>query len=283
MVVLWAVACFQLVLASRAEQLPTVDGSENPVREQVAPEMVEAWRSISNLDFSGAIVQFQALLEEEPDSRHARLGLALVTLNDPPKTNAKTQRVAEQLKSLIAEADDDLSIMAKYQLARLYHVHFFPARLEEARASYFALFEEHPQHFFGQHALMKLATLDLFAEWPVEDADGLIKRWEDRLSDFVDPVVRRNMLKKLGDAILWYDLPKSRALPLYLEANEIGFSRFDVRTLMMLKVYNISVSEGLPEITRVVATRYLEEFPSDLWSQYMREQLEALDAKEVGL
>lgn len=244
-------------------------------------DLVEAWTLISQLDYQGAHLAFSAYLESHPGSRDARLGWAMAQLNRPPKTNSRTEELAAMIEQVRIEApDDDLGILAAYQLARLQHVHLNPPNLDEAARRYREIADAHPQHFLGQMSLLRFATIDLFAIWPAPDADERVARWEARIDGFTDPMIRRNFLCKLGDAILWFDLPPKRALPYFTEAQEIGFSRFDYRTLMMLRIYNISEEEGLTDVTKTVIRRYLQEFPRDLWSQFMRERLAELEKED---
>lgn len=268
-----------LALASsgygRAEAAPTLPAPD--------PAVQAAWSLVSQLDYQGAEIAFTAYLEVHPQSRDARLGLCMAQLNRPPQTNGRTAELAERIEAVRAEGpDDELGILAAYQLARLQHVHFNPPNLEEAMRRYAAVAQAHPSHFLGQLSLLRMATIDLYAAWPEPDADQRVARWEARVDEFTHPAIRRNFLRKLGDAILWFDLPKGRALPYFLEAQDIGVVRFDYRTIMMLKIYNISVEEGLTNVTKSVIRRYLQEFPRDLWSQFMRERLAELEAEDAS-
>lgn len=238
------------------------------------PAIIAAWHQIMRLDFAGAEQAFRELVEAQPNSRHARLGLAMAQLNTPPQTRARLDRVTATLEAVHQEQpNDELGILAQWQLARMCHAHFVPYDLAEAARRYEALYRAHPDHFLGQSALLRLATIELFSEYPPPDMETLVTKWETRVEAFTIPMLRRNMLQKIGDAILWFEMPRQRALPHFLAAQEIGFSRFDIHMYMLLRIYNISSKEGFPTIARAAAKQFVREFPRDPYAQVMRDAL----------
>src|SRR5690606_38361131 len=158
-------------------------------------------------------------------------------------------------------------------IARLWHAHYLPYDLDEAARRYEALYRAHPQHFLGQSALLRLATIELFSVFPPPEVDALVSRWEARVDAFTIPILKRNMLQKIGDAILWFELPRARSLPHFVAANEIGFSRFDIQMNILLRIFNVGAKEGFPDIARNAAKEFVSQFPRDPYAQVMRDYL----------
>jgi hypothetical protein len=95
--------------------------------------------------------------------RARALGEAASLLNDPPVTPGKVTQAEAQLRTLVAaEPSDDISLYARYLLARIAHLHR-PAEIPEIEAAYRAVIAAAPPtHPLAQLAAGKLAVVYLY-------------------------------------------------------------------------------------------------------------------------
>jgi hypothetical protein len=215
----------------------------------------------------------------EGHSRDYQFCLAAVLLSAPPKTETRVME-ARRLFSAVRDADplDDLGLAARFHLARIEQNHRATPDLEAAQALYSALVADAPAHWFGQFSLVKLAMLDLYAEWPDEPLDARIDAWMERAHNVTDPALRRNLCWMLGDLQVRFGTNLDRALAIYQEGEAIGYSRHDIRSLMILRIHNLARQLGRTELAREAAQRHLEEFPRSTFTTLLRERLaEAAD------
>lgn len=251
--------------------------------DRAEPSLAAAMHAAALQDFPTA---HRTLLElerrGEGDSRDFRFCLASVLLSAPPKTEARVQE-ARNLFASIAEANplDDLGLAARFYLARIEQNHRANPDIAAATALYSALAADAPTHWFGQFALIKLAMIDLYAEWPEEPLDARVAAWMDRAHTVTDPALRRNLCWMLGDIQVRLGGNLERALAIYQEGEAIGYSRWDIRSLMILRIHNLARDLGHTALAREAAQRHIDEFPRSTFTTLLRERIAEIDATAV--
>jgi hypothetical protein len=146
-----------------------VPGS-SPATAAPVPAESDEWSMLASLMFSEAEDAFAR--SAATGDRWARLGHAAALLNHPPITPRKVNRVADDLRELVAETtDDEPARFARYLLVRLAHMHQ-ASPLNEVEAGYRALLDQSP-HVVAQLAAGKLAPLLIYERVDLAPAEGL--------------------------------------------------------------------------------------------------------------
>jgi hypothetical protein len=227
--------------------------------------LTEAWEATTLTDFGTAVQKFKTLIaaHDPAVARQAHYGLAINLLNAPPTTESSRNQAARLLTEVVAAGDscDELTLAARYHLARIDHSHRLTPDYPRALAAYLALAEAHSVSWWGQLALQKAALIDLFSTPPGEDYRERCNAWWARLDAFHDPVIRRGFAYLMGDAFMRVLRDPAGALRCYLEAESLQLSRHDLRALMLMRTALLSRELGHTAEAVARLRRYIAEFP----------------------
>jgi hypothetical protein len=243
----------------------------------VAAEMEAAWSEGAQLSFADAA----RLFARAGDSRETRFGRAVMLLNAQPKTNANVAEGRALLLALRRERpDDDAGIGALYYLARIAQFHEARPDLAGARTHFATLIAEHGEHYYGQLARLKLATLALYdAADPRPPADRLAAA-EALGAPLRHPGVTRDFHLLAAEAYLRFNLSLERALAHFLAAEAAGAPVRDVvRSALFIQIGECARDLGRHDLARRFYARFLAEFPRDARGATVRARLAGLPAE----
>lgn len=236
----------------------------------------DEWAMLAGLMFSEA--EHTLALSAATGDRWARLGHAAALLNHPPVTPRKVNRVAQNLRELVAQsADDEPGVFARYLLARLAHMHQStpPAAAE---AAYRALLDTRP-HVVAQLAAGKLAPLLIYEREDLTAAEGLaaaaaLATWADQ-ADL--PELSIAYYRTLAGGAFYHRLEDERTLAWLRRADELG--SIDPLTATTLHVQIAELARAQGDLT--LAAHHYRRFlatavPTDQRYRLVRERLEEL-------
>jgi hypothetical protein len=239
--------------------------------------MEAAWSEGAQLSFADAARHFAKL----GDTREARFGRAVMLLNAQPKTNANVAEGRALLLALRRErADDDAGIGALYYLARVAQFHEARPDLAGARAHFATLIAQHGDHFYGQLARLKLATLALYDAADSSSPADRLAAAEALGAPLRHPGVTRDFHLLAAEAYLRFNLSLERALAHFLAAEATGAPVRDVvRSALFIQIGECARELGRHELARRFYGRFLAEFPRDARGSTVRARLAGLPAE----
>ncbi|TVR50875.1 MAG: hypothetical protein EA425_08655 [Puniceicoccaceae bacterium] len=265
-----------LTLASTGAVLPP-----GPPHELPDP-LAQAMHAAALQDFPAALQLIRSVESDSPPViRERDFCLALVLLSAPPITPGRTNEAAA-LFQRVREADpaDDLGIAALFYLARIEQTHRSPPNLDEAARRFEQLANSHPDNWFGQFAILKLASLELNRADRSKPGVERVDYWLRRGESITDPVLLRNFCWTMGDAVIRHGGSLERALEIYQKGEAIGYSRFDIRALMIVRIHNLAYELGRTDLAIEAAQRYIDEHSRSTIVQFFRDRLRELAATE---
>lgn len=221
---------------------------------------------------------FATTEKAQPANRTARFGHAVSLLAVQPRTPSNTAQATQIFEALRSEnANDDAGIGAMFYLARIRQLHSFTPDRQAAVSAYRALLTAHPEHYYAQLAVPKLALLLLYDDVPPTE-------WEHRVSEIAAliprlslPAAQRDTRLVLADAFIKLHRDHARAYPLItacLEANLI--TRVPHLNTLLLQAGESARMLGKDAETIAHYRRFLEEFPRDSRADEIRRRIAAL-------
>ncbi|MBI5691064.1 MAG: hypothetical protein HZC55_13330 [Verrucomicrobia bacterium] len=245
-----------------------------PAAGAAGAETVAAWEEGAQLSFADAARHFARL----GDSREARFGRAVMLVNAQPKTLANVAEGRALFLALRRErADDEPGIGALYYLARIAQFHEARPDLAAARTSFATLVAEHGDHFYGQLARFKLATLALYDAADTRPPAERLAAAEALGEPLHHPGIKRDFHLLAAEAHLRFHLSVEHALRHFLAA-ESGRApvRDVVRAALFLQIGECARELGRHGLARRFYERFLAEFPRDARGATVRARLAGL-------
>jgi len=233
------------------------------------------WQDLREWRFSEAMRSFERVADEPA----SRLGHAVALLNLQPRT-ADALACAEQELAALAEdasVSTDLSVAARYLLARIAEVHAFKPDPARAVELYGALLVSHPQHPLAQGALAKLATLRLYrlGSEPLSTLAAL----EPMGRQLTEPGARRDFHLVLGRSYLFFGGERRRALEHLEAALAAGVVTPTVRGDLLVQIGELARELNQPATARKVWNEFIRTFLRDPRADLIRQRLESLPAE----
>lgn len=242
--------------------------------------LAEAFADLTQYRFTKAEIVFSELAADASWSRwrDASYGQALALLNAQPRTADKIARAHGLLESVRAGgAADDLGLAARYFLARVQQVHLQPADPERARLELQSLAEEHPEHYLGQMAQIRLAFIELFAPGSPEEKRAVFERY-DRISlPWVDEHLRAVFHTVVGDAIMVVYQDTAWATRHYRYVTLVAAVRELTLVDALVRIGETARLAGVPDVARDAYEQLLTNSPRDPRAWLIQGHLEALE------
>lgn len=237
-------------------------------------KVAAAWRAEAGHQFRRAHEQFQRAGE----SREARFGRAVTLLNVQPKTRDNIEAAAEAFRALHAQTpDDEVGVAARYFLARVEQMHRYQPKPDRAMAHFAALFAEHPNHFYGQLALVKWGMLRLYDPANTEaDRADLLDELEAKGRRLNHEDARRSFHMMMADAICRFERSDERAMEHLLVVDELGVMTRTAEADLYVRIGELARLAGRLDLARRYYRRMLERFPRDTRGYMVRERLEQM-------
>jgi len=265
-------------LAVATAGLAAIALSAAPAKEAGAPQspIERGWRLEMQSQFREAHETFAAAA----DSRDVRFARAMTLLNVQPKTRGNIDEAASALQALAAEdSRDDIGVAAKYFLGRIEEAHRYEPDVQRALEIYTELIREHPEHYYGQMALVKWGVLRLYD--PAGDAGR--RAVLDELRAVGKRLTHRDAQRAfhmmLADAICRFELSDALALEHLLAAARLGAATRMAEADLYVRVGELARIEGKTDLAAEYYRRMLERFPRDTRAYMIRQRLRDLGAE----
>ncbi len=191
----------QLLAALAASCFPLV-GSDALAQDEERP----LWEQEAMLLYSESSSDFTRLrMLGQKNPRLAAYTRALEILHGARQTEDELAPYLEaqnQFRLLVAEIDDDpVGLASHYYLARIAQSNPVELDLQAAKQLYLDLFEAHPDHFFGQMAFIKFATIEIYdePEGHQRSAAQRLAAIEKQVPAITFPDMARNLRRILGE------------------------------------------------------------------------------------
>jgi len=230
------------------------------------------WQDLREWRFSEAARAF-ARAPNEPASR---LGHAVALLNVQPRTVEGLERAERELVALaeVDSVDVELSVAARYLLARIAEVHAIKPDPRRAVELYGALFAAHPQHPLAQSAVAKLATLRLYrlGSEPLSTLAAL----EALGQQLTDVGARRDFHLVMGRSYLFFGGDQHRALEHLEAALAAGVATPTMRADLLVQIGALARDLNQSTTARRVWNEFLKTSLRDPREDLVRRHLEAL-------
>lgn len=207
------------------------------------------WEQEAMLIYSESSPEFARLRSiGRENKRLALYTRALEILHGRVEADGEEPHVAAQryLNMLVADDDSDaISLASRYYLARIALTS--PARqdVEAAKQLYYDLYKAHSDRFFGQMALVKYATLEIYDD----DGSGTevferIQKLEPLAARVTVPELRRNFHQILGEAYASFQLDSRMAYHHLEKAYEMGIPVPSIRVDVLVRLAELGDELG---------------------------------------
>jgi hypothetical protein len=243
-----------------------------------------AWEEASLLLYTPAHRSFAALNRDHATAApETRFGEAVTLLNVQPKTSANIERAAQLLTALRSEQPtEDLGLAAAYLLARIEQIH----RLQPDRTRALALYDElaaaHPDHPYGQRALLKALLLRLYEVTEPEEKHRRLRAADALAAQLTEPHLRSEYHQLMATAGVRFGMPAEWRLPHLLAADELGIVRLADRRNNLLAIAEAARAVGQRELALTYYQRFIGEALRDEKRAYALRRYEAYrDGREV--
>jgi len=247
-----------------------------------AGRLEEAFHDLTQYRFNRAELAFTDLAADPnwPLRRDALFGRALALLNTQPQTQDKV-RLAEALFAEVrsVSAADDLGIGARYFSARLHQVHFQPANVARAREELLALGNDHPGHYLGQLAWVRLAFIELFAPGEAEAKRAVLARYEALSLPWIDEHLSAVFHTVLGDATMVIFGDAVRATVHYRKVVQNPEVRELTLVDALVRIGETAHQAGVADVATDAYRQVLALSPRDPRAWFIRNRLAGLEGK----
>ena len=215
--------------------------------------MAAAWELVGRHLANDALAGLQA--KRAHGDREAAFAEAVVRMDSQPVTEAGLQRVHASLTEL-ARGDDEIADASAYLIGRLYQAHFFTPDYARAAKEYEQLAAKHPQSYWAQLGLVKLALLKLLVLPEPAEPAARVAAAETVLTRLTVPELQRDLHIVIGRASLYQAQPMDGVLAHLIAADQIGGLPVLKRGELQIQIGELSRRERRWDQAR----RYFERF-----------------------
>lgn len=222
---------------------------------QVSGQDVERpiWEQEAMLIYHGSSTEFNRLRSLGKDNQRLSLyTTALDTLHGKltVEDGEEPYKVAQRIfRIIIADNDADaIALASRYYLARIMQSNPYERDISQAKTLYWELYDEWPERFFGQMALVKYVTLHIY------DDDGTgsgmrerIESIEPLIPDMTIPELQQNVHRIVGEAYANFEIDPVLAYEHLLEAYHLGIKITSVKIEVLEKIARLGEEIGKTE------------------------------------
>ena len=219
-------------------------------------DLTAAWELVGRHLANDALAGLQA--KQEPGSREAAFAEAVARMDAQPVTDAGLKRVEERLTEL-ARGNDEIAQASAYLTGRLYQAHFFTPDNARAAQQYEELAAKHPDSYWAQLGLVKLALLKLYVLPEPAEPVARIAEAEALLARLTVPELQRDLHIVIGRAQLFHGQPMDGVLAHLLAADRIGGLGVLKRAELQIQIGELSRRAGRWEQARDYFQRFVDE------------------------
>lgn len=187
----------------------------------------DGWEMTTLYRFNEAEAVFRALAAKDP-SRENRYALAISQLNRQPKNDRTVAQARRLLAALVEEPsapDDEITLAARFYLARIFQLHQSKPDLAAARSAYRELSRAPGGGFWAETASVKWATLGLYEITPWSEKAGRLAEGEQELLRLTNPTLQKDLHIILADGYEKFGVSLPAALRHLEAAWALGIER----------------------------------------------------------
>lgn len=234
---------------------------------------VAAWELLSRHLPADALARLHA--PHAGSGREGAFAEAVVIMDSQPVTDARLQGVMQRLADL-AQGDDEIAQASSYLIGRLFQVHFFEPDYVRAAHQYELLADKHPDGYWAQLGLVKLALLVVYLLPEPAEPAARIKAAEELLPRVKVPELQRDLHIVIGRAGLFHGRPVTEVLAHLLAADQIGGLLGIPRADLQLQIAELSRRAGGFDRAEVYFRRFIEENDVDTRVYAVRMKLQEM-------
>lgn len=237
------------------------------------PTLPEVWRQVTTFFTKEALWAWEKLppAGDALSAREQAFCRAVILLDHQPLTESKLDE-AEALFREVAGPRDELAAAARFMLARSKQLYRQQPDHVAAAAIYRELLAAPEAGPWGDLARVKLALLELYV-LPAGSPAQRIATARTLLDGVVAPEARRDLLRLLARATLFYDLPARAALDDLESAEAIGGLRGEPHADQLVQLFELNLEFGRQEAAARHLTRLETEYPRDVRAWALNEKL----------
>ncbi len=249
-----------------------------------APSSADPWAAGLTLDYAAVDAGLAVLHASKPEDLNAQLAYASSLLMKQPRSNGNLRTALDLSAEVLTRptATTDQRVLARYLLARIYHIHLDAPELDHAATEYRKLLADFPGHPLAEQAAVKLALLYLYQSPNLAPPDAQ-KHVADLLARVTTADARRELHFLLGKEIWLAAHDPANALQHLIAARELDFQQLDRNAEVDLMIGNIARENGRPDLALPHLRRFLAQRERDprvtTVRRYVR-QLESLAAND---
>jgi hypothetical protein len=240
-------------------------------------EVAAAWELVGRHLANDALAGLTKLRAN--GGREAAFAEAVMRMDAQPVTEAGLKQVEAQLTEL-ARGSDEIAAASAYLIGRLYQAHFFTPDYARAGREYAQLAEQHPQSYWAQLGLVKLALLQLYLLPDPAEPGARVAAAEALLPRLTIPDLRRDAHIVIGRASLFHAQPMAGVLAHLVEGDRIGGLTGLKRVELQLQIAELSRRAGRWEQARVFFQRFVDENDVDARVHTVKVKLEEIAAHQ---
>lgn len=244
-----------------------------------AGELTAGWQALANYHAKQALEIFDLHVSDANTAvaREARFGHAVALLDRQPVAPAQVEESRGLLTALADSGTDDPAQGARFFLARIAQHHLAQPDAAEAARQFRQLIAEHENSVWAQSALGRLALLEIYELNALFPPAARLAEAEKLLTRAHTPAAETEVHLAIADAVFFYRLPATGALPHLLAAERLGRLDWTARTEALVQIAELSRLAGDRGQAAKFYRTFLQENPRDLRHYIVRERLAEME------
>jgi len=251
-----------------AFRLSLLLGLLTPVLPGAEPKpgtLQDGWELVTLYRFNEAEALFRRLADREPSREH-RYALAVSLLNRQPKSDRTIAEARRYLTTLVEEStvpDDEITLAARFYVARILQLHQSKPDLAAARLAYRELSRIPDGGFWAEVAAVKWATLHVYEVTPWSEKAARLAEAEKELTRLTSPTLRKDLHIILADGYEKFGISLPAALHHLEAAWAAGIERGIDQGDFLARMGELARRTGDPAKARGYFTEFLRRFRRD--------------------
>jgi len=244
-----------------------------------AGDLAAGWQSLANYRATQALDVFDRELESNDPAlrREARFGRGVALLDRQPVSPSQVEEARAIFAELADSGTDDFAAGARFFLGRIAQHHLAQADAAEAARQFRRLIAEHENSVWAQSALGRLALVEIYELNLDKAPTARLAEAEKLLRHAHLPAAESEVHLAIADAIFFYRLPPSPALPHLLAAEKLGRMDWTVRMDVLVQIAELSRLEGNRAQAAKFYRQFLAENPRELRHYNVQQRLAEME------
>jgi len=240
-----------------------------------ASQLAAGWQALADYHAKQALEVFDLHLSDADSAvaREAQFGRGVALLDRQPVTPGQVEEARQLFIALADSGSDDPAQGARFFLGRIAQHHLAQPDDAEAARQFHQLIAEHEASVWAQSALGRLALLEIYALNPQIAPSVRLANAEKLLVHARTPAAQSEVHFAIADAIFFYRLPATDALPHLLAVETLGRIDWTARSDVLVQIAELSRLAGYRQQAARFYRTFLAENPRDLRHYIVTERL----------